>query len=49
MDEILKGIGAAEEARVKNGINFVVFFAIHEVREGMGEVWAMSGHFTIGG
>ena len=48
MDEILKGVGAAKEARVKNGIDFVAFFAVHEVREGMGKVWAVSGHFTIG-
>jgi len=48
MDEVLKGVGAAEEARVKNGIDLIMFFAVHEVREGMGKVWAMSGHFMIG-
>ena len=48
MDEVLKGVGAAEEARVKNGIDLIMFFAVHEVREGMGKVGAMSGCFAIG-
>ena len=48
MDEVLKGFGAAKEVRIKDGIDFVVFFAVHELREGMGKVWAVSGHFTIG-
>ena len=48
MDEILKGMGAAKEVGVKNGIDFIVFFAIHEVREGSGKVRAVSNRFMIG-
>ena len=48
MDKILKGVGAAKEVRVENGINFILFFTVHKVREGTGKVWAMSGHFMIG-
>jgi len=48
MDKVLEGFGAAEEVRVKNGINFIVFFAVYKVREGTGKVRAMSGRFAIG-
>ena len=48
MDKILKGLGAAEEARVKNGVNFIMLFAVHEVGEGSGKVRAVSGHCVIG-
>ena len=48
MDKILEGSGVAEEARVKNRIDFVVFFAVHKVREGTGKVRAMSSRFAIG-
>ena len=47
VDEVLKGFGMAEEAGIKDGINFIVFFAVHKVREGTGEVQAMSGSFVI--
>ena len=48
MDKILKGMGADEEARVKNGVDFIMLFAVHKVREGSGKVGAMSGRFAIG-
>ena len=48
MDKILKGLGAAKEAGVKNGVDFIMLFAIHKVREGSGKVRTMCGHFTIG-
>ena len=34
MDKVLKGFGAAEEAGIKNRINFMMFFTIHEVGKG---------------
>jgi len=48
MDEVLEGFGVAEEAGVKNGIDFVVFLTTHKVREGTGKVQAVSGCFMIG-
>ena len=48
MDKILKGLGAAKEARVKNGFDFIMLFAVHEVREGSGKVRAVCGRFAIG-
>ena len=47
MDKILKGFGAAEEARIKNGVDFIMLFAIHEVREGSGKVQTVCGRFAI--
>jgi len=48
MDKILKGLGVAEEVRVKNRIDFIMLFAVHEVREGSGKVQAVSGRRAIG-
>jgi len=48
MNKILKGIGVAEEAGVQNGVDFIMLFAIHEVREGSGKVRTVCGRFVIG-
>jgi len=48
MDKILKGLGVAKEARVKNRIDFIMLFAVHEVGEGLGKVRAVSGRRVIG-
>ena len=48
MDKILEGLRMAEEVRVKNVIDFIMFFAVHEVREGVGKVQAVGSCFAIG-
>ena len=48
MDKILEGLGAAEEARIKNRIDFVMLFAVHKVGEGSGKVQAMGSCVVIG-
>ena len=49
MDKILKGLGVAEEARIKNRVDFIMLFAVHEVGEGSGKVRTMCSHVVIGG
>jgi len=39
----------ADETRVENRLDFVVFISVHEIREGAREVGAMGVSFTIRG
>src|SRR5882762_409247 len=39
----------ADETRVENSVDFVVFISVHKIREGAREVGAMGIGFMIGG